>query len=323
MGAATVALVVALVPSGLRALAPTAAARHPRAGNGTRAGRRLPLHLQREHRRLHRCRRHRVGHRMARGPQQRHHLPRRHLRGPGRARRPVPGLRLRHLRRPADHLGRRRRLPPGPGDDLRRPGRHRLHHRVRRPGGPRRQPLRRRLQPGARRQPDRPHHHGRPRRLDRPGPPRRPARRGAGPPRGGPRLRRGRRPLRGHRAMAQRAGARDRRRLRPALRAHARLLGRPTDRHRAGPCARPLPGRRLQERLHHHPAHAERQRPRHRRQRLRDGVQPRRDRDPHQPLHPGLLHGGPRAAHRGPQRRRDRGSTSTACGPMRCPGPST
>ena len=37
-----------------------------------------------------------------------------------------------------------------------------------------------------------------------------------------------------------------------------RLLGGPADRHRAHRCARPHPRRRLQERLHHHAAHAER-----------------------------------------------------------------
>ncbi len=60
------------------------------------------------------------------------------------------------------------------------------------------------------------------------------------------------------------------------------------------------------------------------RQRLRERVQPRRHRHPHQPVHPGVLHRRPCALDRGPQRgRRRRASTSTASGRTRCPGPST
>ena len=60
------------------------------------------------------------------------------------------------------------------------------------------------------------------------------------------------------------------------------------------------------------------------RKRLQQRVQPRRHRDPHQPLHPGFLHRRARAVDRGPQRRRRRrASTSTACGPFPCRGPCT
>ena len=46
--------------------------------------------------------------------------------------------------------------------------------------------------------------------------------------------------------------------------------------------------RRVQDRLHLHPDHPERGRAEDRRQRLRQGVQPRRHRHPGQPVHPGL-----------------------------------
>ena len=104
-----------------------------------------------------------VGHRVARRPQQRGHLPRRDLPRAGRPGWTVPERGLRHLRRAARDLGRRRRLPARPGDHVRRSGRHHLDHGIRRRGRRGREPLRRGLQPRARRQPDRPHGHSRPR----------------------------------------------------------------------------------------------------------------------------------------------------------------
>ena len=125
------------------------------------------------------------------------------------------------------------------------------------------------------------------------------------------------------RALARPAGARRRRRLRPPLRAHAHLLGRAARHDRPDRRARHGPRRRVQERLHHHAAHAQRQRARHRCQRLRDGVQPRRDRDPDQPLHAGLLRRGRTRCSPRPATPSGPGSTSTACGPTPCPGPCT
>ncbi len=76
-------------------------------------------------------------------------------------------------------------------------------------------------------------------------------------------------------------------------------------RHRADrPAARREPGRRLPDRLHLHPDHPVRRRAEDRRQRLRQGVQPRRHRHPGQPVQPGLHHRRPRAARPGPLRHR-------------------
>ena len=103
------------------------------------------LCIQPHDRRLHRRRRHRIGDRLGGQPPGRRHLPRRNLPGAGRHQHE---LRLRHLQRQPHDVDGRRRLPSGADHHFQALGRRRLHHRVRRPAGPRRQRLRRRLQPG-------------------------------------------------------------------------------------------------------------------------------------------------------------------------------
>ena len=156
-----------------------------------RPGAGLPLCVQRQHRRLHRCRRHGLGHRLARGPQQRHHVSRRDVRRPGRPRWALPGRRLRHLRRPTDHLDRCRRLPAGTDDGVhRRRWRDRLNHRIRRPCRLWRPTIRRGLQPRPCHESHEPHHRGRPRRIRCPRTARQRTRRRPSPSRRGSRLRR-------------------------------------------------------------------------------------------------------------------------------------
>ena len=60
----------------------------------------------------------------------------------------LPRRGIRDLRREPDHVGRRRRLAPRPGDDVPPRRGARRHHRVRGPDRPRRRSLRRRVQQG-------------------------------------------------------------------------------------------------------------------------------------------------------------------------------
>ena len=192
-----------------------------------------------------------------------------------------PGLRLRHLRRAADHVGRRRRLPPGPGHEVRRPRRRTVAitefaDRVVLGGHPY-------VAVYSRVRVDNPTGHAvrRSRRLHRP----RPARHGT------------RRRCRARHAVdhdyvvavdrfgtadpwpsGQRSGRG--RRLRPALRAHARLLERA-----AGRIAQvSVPDAALDDAYRSGFIYTLIARsgnaPRHRCQQLRGRVQPRRDRDP-------------------------------------------
>ena len=91
-----------------------------------------------------RHRRQRVGNRLGREQRRGDHLPGGILLRAGWDR---PCLRLRHLCRRSDQLGRRRRVPPRPDHHL--PPQRGIghHHRARRPGGPRRRRLCCRLLP--------------------------------------------------------------------------------------------------------------------------------------------------------------------------------
>ena len=178
---------------------------------------------------------------------------------------------------------------PGPGHHVPPGRRPHLDHQLRRQGHDRRPRLRGDLQPGPGGQPHRPGDQHRPRAVGRPDPARLGAGHGSGPRHREPRLRGGLGPVRRHLRLA--VGRRDqgRGRLRPALRAHARLLERPAGRDHPDPAAaRPEPGRRVPDRLHLHPDHPVRRQAQDRGQRLRHGVQPRRHRHPGQPVHPGL-----------------------------------
>ena len=269
---------------------------------GPRPGRRVPVRVQPVDRCVHRCLRHRLGDRLGGQRPGCGHLSRRDVRGP--VRRLVPGLRVRSLRRSAHHLDGRRRLSAGPDHQVRVRRCAGVHHRVRRPAGDRRPSLRRRLRQGGRGQPHRPCRHGRPRSILGTDPHRhRSGHRGTACV-GRPRLRGGRRPVRPVLSLARGPGVGRCRRLRAALRPHEELLGPAAGRDRRGRGARCRSRRRLSQRVHHHADRPERQRPEHRRQRLRERVQPRRDRHPLQPVHAGLLHRCPCTAARGPQRRR-------------------
>ena len=226
-----------------------------------------------------------------------------------------------------DHVGERRRLPAGAGDHVPPGRRPRLDHELRRQGDDRRPRLRGDLQPGAG---DQPHRRSRSAST-------RSRRPGLVPLNSAPvAVPAARRPSNHDYAVASdrfggsyawpSASALARRgRLRPALRPHARVLEQPAGRDRADHApARPEPGRRLPDRLHLHPDHPVRRRAEDRRQRLRQGVQPRRHRHPGQPVHPGLHDRRARPAGPGPLRHRHaRRSTTTGCGPTRGRGPST
>ena len=194
---------------------------------------------------------------------------------------------------------------PALRDDL-PPGRRPHHdHELRRQGQHRRPRLRGHLQPGAGQQPDWPGAQ----------------RRSPGVGRAGsaqfwpatacrarhrePRLCGGGGPLRRDVRVAVEFRADRRGRLRPALRAHAGVLEPAAVQHLPDrqPAGR-QPGRRVPHRVHLHPDHQVRQPAADRRQRLRHGVQPRRHRDPGQPVHPGLHQRRARAAGPGPVRDR-------------------
>ena len=179
-------------------------------------------------------------------------------------------------------------------------GRERRDHRIRRRGGARWQSLRRGVQPRRGRQSDRHDRSGRSAAHPRADPAHLGTRHARSAPLGGSRLCRRGRPVRQSLRLAVDAGVGRRRRLRPALRAHALLLDRSVAADRAGARARRSTERRVPQWVHLHADRAQWQRPRHRREQLRDGVQPRRHRHPGQSLHAGRLRRRARAAARSP-----------------------
>ena len=114
----------------------------------------VDVHLQRQDGGVDRPVRDRVGDRLGGQRAGRRHLPGRRLLRAGRLQ---PRVRVRHLRRWPDHVGRHRRLPPRADHVVRSRPRERHHHRARRPGDGRRPRLRGGVRPRRDRQP---HRHG-------------------------------------------------------------------------------------------------------------------------------------------------------------------
>ena len=252
----------------------------------------------------------------------RRHVPRRPLLRAGRHRQ---GVRLRHLRRRPDHVGRRRRLPPRADHQLSTAA----ASASRSPSSPTRSwsaatrtsrctPRRgRRTRPNGVAVADPFPSPDSCRSRPRPTASRRTL--------GGARLRdRGRpvrrSPTRGRRRAALAAAGQ----LRPALRAHARVLERAA-RARSRRCT--CPTRQLNDAYRSGFIYTQIARSgialEHRRQQLRGGVQPRRHRHPGQPLHAGRLRRRARAAARRARSWWARPSTSTGSGRTRGRGPST